>query len=70
MKKDDLVMITSAPSTASTSDIAESITAMSGHEDALNFVTILYSLSRDVRRSRPYCASTFGMEAFVLVAEN
>ena len=70
MKNDDLVVNTSAPSTAPTFAIAASITALSGHEVVRNPGTILYSLSRGVRRSRPYCASNFGMEAFVLVAEN
>ena len=69
VENDDLVVITSAPSNAPTFAIAASIPALSGHEDARNSCTILYSISRGVRRSRPDCAN-FGMEAFVLVAEN
>ena len=70
MKNDDLVVITFAPSTAPTFAIAASITGLSGNEDARNSSTILYSLLRGVRRTLPYCASSFGMEAYVLVAEN
>ena len=70
MKNDDLVVIMSAPSIAPTFAVAASIIALSRHEYAQNSGTILYSLLRGVSRSRPYCASIFGMEAFVLVVEN